>query len=77
MGVAEGGDSRVDYNMVHLKHTPPNYQHLSGLLDLFKAKLVRTIRVATATVDPVAMAMVDSVAMAMVDHVGMAILMCL
>ncbi len=43
VGVAEGGDLRVNYNMVHLKYTPPNYRHLSGLLDLFKGKLVCTV----------------------------------
>lgn len=43
VGVAEGGDLRVDYNMVHLKHTPPHYRHLAGLLELFKGKLVRVL----------------------------------
>lgn len=28
------------YEMVHLKHIPNNLGHLTGLLDLFKAKMV-------------------------------------
>ena len=40
VGVAECGDVRVDYHMIHLRHTPTHFGHLSGLLELFKAKLV-------------------------------------
>ncbi|XP_064389082.1 rab3 GTPase-activating protein catalytic subunit-like [Halichondria panicea] len=39
VGVAECGDVRVDYHMIHLRHTPTHFGHLSGLLELFKAKL--------------------------------------
>ncbi|XP_052812233.1 rab3 GTPase-activating protein catalytic subunit-like isoform X2 [Mya arenaria] len=31
--------SSVEFGMVHLKRTPPQYNHLAGLLDVFKAKL--------------------------------------
>ena len=43
VGVCEGGGGgvRTNFDMVHLHHPPPQFAHLSGLLDLFKSKLVR------------------------------------
>ena len=43
VGVCEGGGGgvRTNFDMVHLQHPPPQFTHLSGLLDLFKSKLVR------------------------------------
>ena len=32
--------SAVEFGMVHLKRAPPQYNHLAGLLDVFKAKQV-------------------------------------
>ena len=32
--------SALEFGMVHLKRTPPQYIHLAGLLDVFKAKQV-------------------------------------
>ena len=42
VGVCEGGGGgvRTNFDMVHLHHPPPQFTHLSGLLDLFKSKLV-------------------------------------
>ena len=31
---------RVDFSVTHLRHTPAQFNHLSGLLDVFKSKLV-------------------------------------
>ena len=41
MGQCETTGFRTSFEMVHLKHGPPQYGHLAGLLDVFKAKLVR------------------------------------
>ncbi|XP_035661424.1 rab3 GTPase-activating protein catalytic subunit-like isoform X2 [Branchiostoma floridae] len=38
-GVCEGGGLRTNYDMVHLKRIPPQYDHLAGLLDVFKSKI--------------------------------------
>jgi len=40
-GLAESCGFRTLFQMVELKSTPPQYSHLAGLLDVFKAKLVR------------------------------------
>ncbi|KAL5005916.1 hypothetical protein ScPMuIL_017074 [Solemya velum] len=36
-------DSTVEYEMVHLKKLPSQYNHLEGLLDIFKGKLGSTV----------------------------------
>ncbi|XP_052237519.1 rab3 GTPase-activating protein catalytic subunit-like isoform X2 [Dreissena polymorpha] len=38
-GVCVLPGSSVEFGMVHLQRTPPQYNHLAGLLDVFKAKL--------------------------------------
>ena len=40
LGVCQGKRVRTNFDMVHLHHTPPQYSHLSGLLDVFKDRLV-------------------------------------
>ena len=40
-GIAESCGFRTMFQMVELRSTPPQYSHLAGLLDVFKAKLVR------------------------------------
>ena len=37
-----GNGFTTSYEMAHLKSTPPQCQNISGLLDVFKAKLVST-----------------------------------
>lgn len=32
--------SSIDFDVIHLNTAPPQYSHLSGLLDVFKAKMV-------------------------------------
>ncbi len=39
-GQAESPGFRTVFEMAHLKNFPSQYSHLSGLLDVFKAKLV-------------------------------------
>uniref|UniRef100_T1JPI2 Uncharacterized protein n=1 Tax=Strigamia maritima TaxID=126957 RepID=T1JPI2_STRMM len=39
LGVCEGGGIRTNFEMVHLQKAPQKANHLSGLLDIFKAKL--------------------------------------
>lgn len=39
-GVCENRNTRTNFDMVHLKNCPPQLAHLSGLLHLFKDKLV-------------------------------------
>ncbi|XP_019614201.1 PREDICTED: rab3 GTPase-activating protein catalytic subunit-like [Branchiostoma belcheri] len=39
VGVCEGGGLRTNYDMVHLKRIPQQYNHLAGLLDVFKSKI--------------------------------------
>ncbi|EDO49526.1 predicted protein, partial [Nematostella vectensis] len=38
-GLCLGGEFRTLFEMCHLKHTPPQYAHLAGLLEVFKDKL--------------------------------------
>ena len=40
-GIAESCGFRTMFQMVELRSTPAQYSHLAGLLDVFKAKLVR------------------------------------
>ena len=42
VGVCLGGGILTNFDMVHLKHTPSHLTHLSGLVDMFKAKIVST-----------------------------------
>ena len=39
-GVCEGNGLRANFDTVHLKKTPPQFDHLSGMIDLFRSKLV-------------------------------------
>ncbi|XP_023712978.1 rab3 GTPase-activating protein catalytic subunit isoform X2 [Cryptotermes secundus] len=39
MGVCEGKGIRFEFEMVHLKRTPPHCKYLTGLLNLFKSKV--------------------------------------
>ena len=41
MGMCDNGRVRTNFSVTHLHHTPPQFNHLSGLLDIFKSKLVR------------------------------------
>ena len=38
---------RTSFEMVHLKSAPKQYRHLSGLLDVFKSKIVSKEQVKT------------------------------
>ncbi|XP_028264275.1 rab3 GTPase-activating protein catalytic subunit isoform X2 [Parambassis ranga] len=38
-GECQGPSVRTDFEMVHLRKVPNQYNHLSGLLDIFKAKI--------------------------------------
>ncbi|XP_037319315.2 rab3 GTPase-activating protein catalytic subunit isoform X1 [Pungitius pungitius] len=38
-GECQGPGVRTDYEMVHLRKVPSQYNHLSGLLDIFKSKI--------------------------------------
>ena len=40
-GLCELPGFRTSFEMVHLKNCPAQYNHLAGLLDVFKAKLVK------------------------------------
>ncbi|XP_018562940.1 rab3 GTPase-activating protein catalytic subunit-like [Anoplophora glabripennis] len=40
LGVYEGDGIRTNFEMVHLKRGPPHCQYLTGLLDLFKTKIM-------------------------------------
>lgn len=39
-GECQGPGVRTDFEMVHLRKVPSQYNHLSGLLDVFKSKMV-------------------------------------
>lgn len=41
-GECQGPGLRTDFEMVHLRKVPSQYNHLSGLLDVFKSKIVRS-----------------------------------
>ncbi|KAG5876073.1 hypothetical protein JTB14_011557 [Gonioctena quinquepunctata] len=40
LGVFQNDEVRINYEMVHLRRGPPHYQYLTGLLDLFKTKIM-------------------------------------
>ncbi|XP_070847256.1 rab3 GTPase-activating protein catalytic subunit isoform X1 [Chaetodon trifascialis] len=39
VGECQGPGARTDFEMVHLRKVPSQYNHLSGLLDIFKSKI--------------------------------------
>ena len=39
-GICMGNGFHASYEMAHLKNTPPQCQNISGLVDVFKSKLV-------------------------------------
>lgn len=39
LGIAEHGEHRLSFDIVHLKTAPPSCKYLSGLLDMFKGKI--------------------------------------
>ena len=41
LGQSNAHSFQTVYEMVHLKHVPHHYNHLAGLLDIFKGKIVR------------------------------------
>lgn len=43
-GECQGPGLRTDFEMVHLRKVPSQYNHLSGLLDVFKYKLVSAVK---------------------------------
>ena len=43
-GVCVGGEFRTAFEMCHLKNTPSQYNHLAGLLEVFKDKLVSKLK---------------------------------
>lgn len=43
-GECQGPGCRTDFEMVHLRKVPSQYNHLSGLLDVFKSKIVSAVR---------------------------------
>ncbi|XP_021920083.1 rab3 GTPase-activating protein catalytic subunit isoform X2 [Zootermopsis nevadensis] len=43
MGVCEGKGIRSEFEMVHLKRTPPHCRYLTGLLNLFKSKVASPV----------------------------------
>ena len=40
IGLCIGGGFRTIFEISHLRHVPPQYRHLAGLLEIFKDKLV-------------------------------------
>lgn len=42
-GECQGPGVRTDFEMVHLRKVPTQYNHLSGLLDIFKSKIVSIV----------------------------------
>lgn len=42
LGLAEHGQQRLSFDIVHLKTAPPSCKYLSGLLDMFKGKINAT-----------------------------------
>ncbi|KAM8729886.1 rab3 GTPase-activating protein catalytic subunit isoform 2-T2 [Acanthopagrus schlegelii] len=42
-GECQGPGVRTDFEMVHLRKVPSQYNHLSGLLDIFKSKIGSTL----------------------------------
>lgn len=42
-GECKGPGVRTDFEIVHLRRAPVQYNHLSGLLDIFKSKIVSAL----------------------------------
>lgn len=49
-GECQGPGVRTDFEMVHLRRVPSQYTRLSGLLDIFKSKIVSTVKWAALTI---------------------------
>lgn len=45
VGECQGPGVRTDFEMVHLRKVPNQYTHLSGLLDIFKSKIVSDLNI--------------------------------
>lgn len=45
VGECQGPGVRTDFEMVHLRKVPNQYTHLSGLLDVFKSKIVSDLNI--------------------------------
>nr|XP_022900950.1 rab3 GTPase-activating protein catalytic subunit [Onthophagus taurus] len=43
LGVYEGNGIKTNYEMIHLRRGPPYYKYLSGLLDIFKTKIISPV----------------------------------
>ncbi len=41
VGICEGSFLKTQFQIIHFNYTPPQYAYLSGLLEIFKSKLVR------------------------------------
>nr|CAD7443748.1 unnamed protein product [Timema bartmani] len=50
MGVCEGKGVRSEFEMVHLRRTPPHCKYLTGLLNLFKSKIASPLSLEPVTV---------------------------
>ncbi|XP_019861410.1 PREDICTED: rab3 GTPase-activating protein catalytic subunit-like [Amphimedon queenslandica] len=42
-GQCEGCGLHTSFEMIHLRHIPPHFSHLSGLLNLFRSKLTNIL----------------------------------
>ena len=40
MGMAEGEGIRVNFDTIHLKQAPSKFMRLSGVMEMFKSKIV-------------------------------------
>lgn len=49
-GECQGPGVRTDFEMVHLRRVPSQYTRLSGLLDIFKSKIVSIVVQAVFTI---------------------------
>lgn len=49
-GECQGPGVRTDFEMVHLRRVPSQYTRLSGLLDVFKSKIVSMVEQAAFTI---------------------------
>lgn len=50
LGVYEGEGFRTDFEMIHLRRCPSHFQYLTGLLDLFKGKIMSPFSLENITV---------------------------
>jgi hypothetical protein len=49
VGMCEGSALRTHFQIVHFNYTPPQYAHLTGLLEIFKSKMVSSLFLNGAT----------------------------